>query len=329
VCGLRQAGHEEIGPVLSDLGVHSFIARYRPRGRTLRHIKDAYRDEKIVNRHGPFDVQHSMDFTSSPFEAIMARKGSRTYIFNQRGMNEDSSSMALKVKSYLSEKVIGISEAVMELLKEHGIAKSKLRKVYLGIDLNEIEYRAPVQNTGTKNILSVGHIVGRKGHQHALKAIALLKRKMPDVRLRIAGSPDDPVYFEQLKEMVKELDLNDNVEFLGLREDAIDLMRQSDVLLLCSEREAFGWVILEAHAVGLPVVASSVEGPKEVIEDGKNGLLVKVGDSQGFADALHRVLNSLDFARELAENGQKVTKEKFTAEHMVGEFVDIYREVTE
>lgn len=327
VCGLRKKGHEEMRPVLRDLGVQSFVASYRPKGRSWTHIKNALDDQKILKEHGPFHIQHSMDFTSSPFEAMMARKGSRIYIFNQRGMNEDSSFVALRVKVHFSERVIAISEPVVDLLVKHGTPPSKVRKVYLGLDVDEIEYRKPVLHNGTKNILSVGHIVPRKGHQHALRAMALLKQKMPDVRLRIAGSPDNPEYFETLKQLLNHLDLTENVQFLGNRRDVIDLMRQSDVLLLSSESEAFGWVILEAHAVGLPVVASAVDGPREVIEDQKNGLLVNPGDVQGFADALYRVLNSPNFASQLSETGRNDTLKKFTAEQMVREFAAIYKEI--
>lgn len=327
VCGLRKKGHEEARPLLNDLGVQTFVARFRPKGRSWSHIKDALDDQKVVQEHGPFHIQHSMDFTSSPFEAMMARKGSRAYIFSQRSMNKDSSSIALRVKVHLSERVIAISEPVVDLLIKHGTPQSKLRKVYLGIDLDEIQYRRPVQHSGTKNILSVGHIVPLKGYQYALRAMALLKQKMPDIRLRIAGSSDSPKYFEELQTLLRHLDLAENVEFLGNRRDVIDLMHQSDVLLLASETEALPWVILEAHAAGLPVVASAVDGPREVIEDERNGLLVKQGDVEGFTDALYRILNSPEFAAELSENGRKDIQSKFSAAEMVRQLAAIYREI--
>jgi L-malate glycosyltransferase len=329
ICSLRESGYSDILPMLRDHGIQSFIGRFRARGRTLKHYKSAIQDQSLIDTHGPYDLQHSLDFTPSPFEALMARWKGRPYIYNQRNMNEDGSFALLRMKIRLSTRIIAISEPVIRLLLQHGASEKKVRKVYLGIDSEDVgefgSQRAVVN--GAKSILCVGHLVPRKRHQDAIRALAKLVSKMPNLRLKIAGAPDHPQYVQQLRQLVEELNLTDRIDFLGIRFDVPQLMREADVLLLCSENEAFGWVILEAQSVGLPVIASAVDGPAEVIVNNQSGLLVQMGNVEGYADALWRVFHEPGLAERLIDNGRRIVEEKYTARRMVEQIVGIYKEV--
>lgn len=145
----------------------------------------------------------------------------------------------------------------------------------------------------------------------------------------IAGELLEPWYFRQLEQLVHDVGLTERVEFLGLRDDILQLMQQATVLVHCAESEAFGWVIAEAMAVGLPVIAAAVDGPSEVIEHGKTGFLVPVGDVDKYADALRTLLTRPDLSREFAVNGRKRVEEKFSGRAMPENIPNVYRELTD
>ena len=105
------------------------------------------------------------------------------------------------------------------------------------------------------------------------------------------------------------------------------LMRRAVCLLHCPSSEAAGWVIIEAMAAGLPIVASGVGGITELLEGGRNGLLVRPGDVGGFAEAVGRIIENPELAHSLSAAGRKAVEEKHSAAATVRRLADLYREV--
>lgn len=150
---------------------------------------------------------------------------------------------------------------------------------------------------------------------------------LPYARLAIAGSVFDPAYLEGLKRLAAEFGAARRIEFLGTRTDVPDLMRRAEALLLCSESEAFGWVVLEAMANNAPVIASSVDGPREIIEHERTGLLVRCRDVAAYAAAMRRLLACPGLGASLAENARRMAAQRFSAAAMVKGIQAAYREV--
>ena len=325
ICALREVGFQETAPLLKDLGIHAFVAPFRPRGRSLRHFLESRAAQSAIARSGPFAIQHSLDFTSSPYEALAAARHSRIFIYSQRNLNEDGHELALHVKARVAQRVVCISRATEDLLLRLHVPAAKLRRVPLGMELPEMPAAAAPRDRG--RFLFVGQIQRRKRHDDAIRALALVARDYPHARLAIAGNVFDPVYFEELKRLAAELDVASRVEFLGTRTDVPALMRRAEAVVLCSESEAFGWVILEAMAHGAPVIASSVDGPREVIEHERTGLLVPCRDVAGYAAAMRRVLACPGLAAWLAGNARRAVAACFSAAAMVNGIQAVYREV--
>jgi glycosyltransferase involved in cell wall biosynthesis len=328
ICSLRSNGHDEIEPILTGLGVPSFVARFRPRGRSPRHFWESIRDQAVINREGPFHIQHSLDFTPSPFEAIMARMKSRFYVYHQRNMNEEGSAMLLRMKIRMSNRIIAVSDAVREMLLRIGADAAKVKSISNGIDLDDSEnYFLEGNSNGHGVILSVGQVVPRKRHEDAVRAFSILNKEMPQLRLQIAGKIVDPAYYQKLQDLVRELNLTDKVQFLGVRKDVLQLMQNADVLLHCADSEGFGWVILEAMTVGLPVVSSSVEGPKDIIHNGQTGYLVPMGETSGYVKAVKLLLNSPESSDLMRKKARESVELKFSAQTKVKELAGIYRDL--
>jgi glycosyltransferase involved in cell wall biosynthesis len=327
ICSLRDGGFAETAPILNEMGVPCFVAPFRPTGQTTKHFFASYCEQKTIDRYGPFQIQHSLDFTSSPFEGIMARARSRRFVYNQRNLNENGHKRLLKIKAACAHRIISISTTVSQFLVSMGIPPTIIRKIYNGLDIDPGERAPQALPRSDSYLLCVGQFERRKRHQDAIRAFADLSTEYPQLQLFLAGNTFDQNYLNELHQLAEQLGVLKRIQFLGPRTDVLDLMRNARALLLCSDHEAFGWVLVEAMSVGLPVISSAVDGPSELIEHEKTGLLVPVGDVQGYACQIRRVLQDPQFASTLAVEARSAVEQKYSARNMVQQIQDVYREV--
>ena len=116
-----------------------------------------------------------------------------------------------------------------------------------------------------------------------------------------------------------------NVYLLGYRDDVPRLLAQSDVCLLTSRRESFGLILLEAMALGCPVVATRCGGPEAIVNDGNDGLLVPVGDAVGLADAVQSLLSNPGLSQRLVSRARAKVRAKFTLAKLGQNVLGVYR----
>lgn len=330
VCSLRGRGYKETAPLLEKLGVPCFVGQFRPKGQSWQyalHFFSWLKDQRKIDVHGPFDIQHSLDYVSVPFEVLMSKWKSRKFVYSQGNMNEAGSALMLRLKIRAADHIIAISDSVQDLVLAHGASREKVEKIYLGIDLEELDQRmlSNSQIGKTKSILNVSRIIPKKRQEFAIQAFRQIADEFPDLRLRFAGNISDPEYYEKLVQMVQDFQLSNRVEFLGARNDILEVMQQSDALLHCAEAEGFGWVIVEAMSVGLPVIASAVDGPKMILDANKTGILVDNGNVEGFSNAMRSILTDTQRSRTMAKNARRAVEERFSAKFMVERIARVYR----
>jgi L-malate glycosyltransferase len=145
-----------------------------------------------------------------------------------------------------------------------------------------------------------------------------------DAKLLLVG--DGPEKMD-MEELVMELGLQDDVIFTGKRDDLPELLAISDVMFHLSEKEAFGLVLLEALACGLPSIATDAGGIPEVIEDGVNGFIVQVGDTHAAAQKALQLLNDDVLRATFRENGLAAAADKFHSSTIVNQYEKLYYEV--
>jgi glycosyltransferase involved in cell wall biosynthesis len=151
-----------------------------------------------------------------------------------------------------------------------------------------------------------------KGHSFFLEAAAELLEKCPHVQIAITGGGEEH-YLHQLKRQVDHHGLADRVRFLGVVTDMPAFYRACDVICVPSVAEPFGRTVIEAFAVGAPVVATAVGGIRETIEDGITGITVPYGDVSALATALNDVLHDKLFSYRLSTAAHGVARNMYHA----------------
>jgi N-acetyl-alpha-D-glucosaminyl L-malate synthase BshA len=156
-----------------------------------------------------------------------------------------------------------------------------------------------------------------------LRAFALANEG-GDARLTLVGDGPD---MGPARAVVAELELGESVSFLGERDALPELLAQADVFALSSSEESFGLSALEAMSCATPVVATRVGGVGEVVEDGRQGLLVAADDLEGFAERLRRLIQDRALARKLGAAARVRAVERFERHHVVEQYESLYREL--
>jgi phosphatidyl-myo-inositol dimannoside synthase len=154
-------------------------------------------------------------------------------------------------------------------------------------------------------LLNVAHQYPRKDTATLVAALPLIRRQVPEARLRVIGGGPE---LEALRDQARRLGLADHIRFAGSVPGDEALRRayfQAHVFCLPSRQEGFGIVFLEAMAAGLPIVAARAGAAPEVVEDGRTGLLVPPGNPEALAAAVVRLLQTPDLARTLGEQGRR------------------------
>jgi glycosyltransferase involved in cell wall biosynthesis len=168
----------------------------------------------------------------------------------------------------------------------------------------------------------------RKGQEVLLRAMALLQERGIHARALIVGLPfvGNESHLDALRSLARRLGVSERVEFLGEQPDVWPLYARMDVFVMPSVLpEPLGNVILEAMAMGLPVVASRNGGVPELVEDGKSGLLFAPGDAAELADRLADLLLHPDRRREMGEAGRRRQRNEFSLARCVGGLEAVYR----
>ena len=210
-----------------------------------------------------------------------------------------------------------------------GFFASKFKTIYPGIgDRRKRRLREASQTlkSGREHdqiVVSVGSVHPRKNQLMLLAAINGLVKKFPRVRLYIVGPVKDEVYFEQLRSFVNVNSLENHVEFLGWREDIPELLGISDLMVLSSHREGVPHVIREAMFSEVPVVATSVGGVPEAIEDGITGFLIKPDDVSALRVRIEELLASPEKRERMGRAGFELAHERFSKKVWLREYYNL------
>jgi glycosyltransferase involved in cell wall biosynthesis len=217
--------------------------------------------------------------------------------------------------------------------RERFLAAGKVRLVPNGVDLARFDpARHPAEASrtalglppGDRVVGSVGHLSPVKGHADLLDAAALLVRRGVPLRVLLVG--DGPLR-PALAEKAQALGIEDRVVFTGVRDDVPAVLAAMDVFALPSRTEGMSNALLEAMAMGRPVVATAVDGNADLVRDGVTGRLVPSRDPEALAGALDAVLADPAAARSLGCAARRYVAESHSLPAMVSRYEQLYEEL--
>lgn len=174
-------------------------------------------------------------------------------------------------------------------------------------------------------LINVGRQVYQKGQTDLLEAFARLVERRPGTVLLIAGREGERT--QVLREAQARLGLGDRVRFLGFRTDVADLLAASDLFVFPSLYEGLGGGVIEAMALGLPVIASDIPALREVVDAGVTGELVEPGSPVALASAIEAMLDDPARRAACAERAMERFRERFTIERSAARMIEMYRAV--
>lgn len=241
-------------------------------------------------------------------------------------------------RKHFFSKVMGWAKIVIvpsnvigrHMMDDFGVSSRDIRLIARSVDLEKFRSLRAEPLKGEYVISMVGRITPLKGHEYFFKAMAKVLRSIPNIKIWVIGEApaSKQSYKEELLILIKRLGLSEYVQFLGNRKDVPGLLARSNCLVLATvTEEAFGRVILEAQAAGVPVVATRVGGVVDIIDDEKTGLLVPPKDTQGMSQAVIRILRDKGLAERLTQEAYQKLKAQFTLEQMATKTLEVYEEL--
>ena len=227
------------------------------------------------------------------------------------------------------------SEATKEKILALGCPPDRMLKLPMGINLDRIVFtERKVSCDGQINILSVGRLIEMKGREYAIKAVAKIAEKFPNIRYNIVG--DGPLR-ESLQKLINDLDAADKIGLLGwVSSDQLDsLYKSSHIFLHPSVKasdgnmEGQGVVLLEAMAYGLAVVATNHGAFPETVPDGVGGFLVGERDADALAERLEYLITNPQTWPGLGKTGRQHVQDHYDIKALNQKLLQIYKDLTD
>ena len=201
-----------------------------------------------------------------------------------------------------------VSEAMRQDCEQGGYA-NKVIVQPMGVDFDTLF--TPGDGTQSRDgLVFVGRLVEIKGVEHLVRAMHLLVKQFPDLRLKIVG--DGPLR-RQLQDLAAGLNLANNIEFMGAvpHSDVPQVLQSAGIFVMPSIREGFGLVAVEAMGCGCAVVASDLPAVRDTVKDGETGLTAEVANASDLAEKISRLLRDEELRSALAKQGREAAKARF------------------
>jgi len=293
---------------------------------------------KLIRRFRPrlVHIDHFSYFSSVPWMARLHGVRKIVYLESNSGALRARSWKRLllrlrtAVMTWPITRMIAISEFIRRRLIEVGVPLDKIEVIYNGVDTRRFTPDPEARQSWIERfqlrpddlILSSVAFSHRFKHPEVIvEAIAHLAKRGIAAHLFIAGEGEMQAEAEAL---ARSLGIGNYIHWLGDFSSPETLLQASDIFILASVGEAFGYVLTEAMACGTPVVGSRSGAIGEVVEDGETGLLATPLDSVSFADAIERLARDDQLRHDMGARGIDRVREMFTAETMIEKTVVLY-----
>ncbi|WP_406678448.1 glycosyltransferase family 4 protein [Moorella sp. ACPs] len=296
------------------------------------------KDIDIVHFHGG---QLLTLFKRHKIPYIVTNHGLLSKIYAENAGNDIKKSVFNIIGRYLyrgADVVTTVSSAVKDdITNTYRVDPSKIFVIPNGIDdfwLNDLPPGKINETRQKLGLADKGPILfflrpaeKRKGLHFLLKSLGEIRGEFPDIRLLVAGQISDSDYTQEIRQLVTELHLDENVIFLGNvpQKDLPVFYKMAYLTVVPSTYEAFPMVILESYACGTPVVAFDAGGVRDIIEDGIDGWIIQWGDSEGLTRIVFDLLSKPDMLKEMGKRGKEKVKGQYRWSSIAESYIKVYK----
>ncbi len=303
---------------------------------------EAYKQFARVIRNCDLVHAHGHVYMSSYLAGMLAKKYNKPFIVTQHNTWIDYKSW-LNIMENINDLTIGksvlkradriltVSKETMKYVLRLGADKAKTSVMYNGVDTNCFRYAKKAESReklglpkNRKLIFSVRRLVYKNGLDTLIESAALVARECQDILFVVPGKGPNKQLIER---RIKELDIKNNLKLTGFVPDNLLPLyyNSADYFVLPSASgEGLPLVLFEAMACGLPVVATSVGGTPEIIENLRNGILVPPMNPVAMAEAVLKLLGKVELGTCISEEAKKSIKNRFTWEENVRRLAEVY-----
>ncbi len=336
--GILQERIEQAGVrVIIDESL-AIITRYEPLWKVaLRFPVSVWRLCRLIRNLGTQIVHTNIAVAFSP--SVAAKLAGVPHVWHVREAFEEFGGLWKLYRLFMlgfSSRIIAVSHATAAQFPR----SAKVRVIHNGFPLSEFDVDQDLIGQSFRAQYGLGRdlVVGcvgrikwvRKGQEYLVQAAAHLKQRDICARFVIVGAPFGPNqgHLDRLKALARELGVEDAFVFTGELTDTKPAYAAMNIFVLPSAQpEPFGGVVMEAMAMGLPVIATNIGGSTDQVEEGVSGFLVPPGDSEKLADKIANLLADEPLRRSMGQAGRRRMERLFTFELMVEKVTQLYREI--
>jgi glycosyltransferase involved in cell wall biosynthesis len=222
-----------------------------------------------------------------------------------------------------TDRVVCSAGAYRDLLIRGGVPTRKLTYLPWGLPLHRLPWRE--KKTPVAPVVGfVGRIEPRKGQLELVQAFARFRKSRPKARLELVGPVADERYAANVRALIRRSRLDASVTLTGPVASAIGRLHRWDLFVSLSDDEGQGLAVLEAMAVGVPVLARPVAGIADFLIDGENGIELRNASIAEIATAMRDSLTKRDRLRDICRNARRMVEQQYAWEHTVEKFEQLY-----
>lgn len=328
-CCLREPS--EAGRKLESMGANiTYLNRSRFDPRTFFDLYRLFKENQI-------DVIHLHGNGASTFGRLAARVLGIPNVVHEHGVQPKLPRYAIwtdRLLAPLSYKIVAVGKAVRDwVIERKKVAPSRVEVIYFGVPLENYKQASPQRVSAEKERLNippdykvvgtVSRLYEQKGVRYFIDAIPIIREKYPRAKFIVAG--DGPLQ-EELELQARQLGVEADTIFTGFCPDMPFILSLLDIKVLPSLWEGVPFTVYEAMAMGKPIVSTNVDGLKEVLEDGRNALMVPPKEPSLLAEKILFLLENEEVARSLGEQAREDSK-RYHINLTVRKFEELYSQM--
>lgn len=224
------------------------------------------------------------------------------------------------------DRIIALNQEVARELEVIGVAADRIVCLPNGVETDGMARKSDYRANSEIVVTFVGRLHPQKGVETLLLALRTVVASSPQLacRLRLVGEgPLRP----HLETQAQQLGIDHTTEFLGQVQDVFPVLRESDIFVLPSRAEGMSNALLEAMTCGLPCIATNIPANAEIIQDGRNGLLVNVDDDEDLAQAIIRLAESRGLREKLGREAASTIDSRYSLHRVAEQYLTLYQEL--